>query len=95
MQLSISCRAGRTELVVAGPTVAGKGEDLRHILSLDGNVPVQIAADLPSFGTGATGSIQGRRCALAAVVPRGGRHRRPAFPPERVLSVRALFRSTD
>ena len=54
MQLSISCRAGRTELVVAGPTVAGKGEDYAISYRLDGNVPVQIAADSPSFGTGAS-----------------------------------------
>ena len=53
MQLSISCRAGRTELVVAGPTIAGKGEDYAISYRLDGNVPVQIAADSPSFGTGA------------------------------------------
>ncbi len=53
MQLSMSCRAGRTELVVAGPAVAGKGEDYAVSYRIDGNEPVQVAAGPPSFGTGA------------------------------------------
>ena len=53
MQLSMSCRAGRTELVVAGPAVAGRGEDYAISYRIDGNEPVQVAAGPPSFGTGA------------------------------------------
>jgi hypothetical protein len=53
MKFSMSCRSGRTELVVAGPAVAGKGEDYAISYRIDGNEPVEIAAGTPSFGTGA------------------------------------------
>ena len=59
MQLSVSCRAGRTELVVAGPAIPGRGEDYAMSYRIDGSEPVQIAAGPPSFGTGAafTGDV--------------------------------------
>jgi hypothetical protein len=52
MQLSISCRAGRTEIVIAGPTVSRRGE---YLISyrINDNPPVQLPAAPPSFGTGA------------------------------------------
>ena len=53
MQLAIYCRGGRTELVVEGPAIAGKGDDYAISYRIDGNDPVQIAAGPPSFGTGA------------------------------------------
>jgi hypothetical protein len=53
MQLSVSCRAGRTELVVAGPGISGKTEDYHVSYRIDGNEPVQILAGEPSFGAGA------------------------------------------
>ena len=53
MQLSIYCRNGRTELVVAGPAISGRGEDYAISYRINGNEPVQIAAGSPSFGTGA------------------------------------------
>lgn len=52
MQLSICCRNGRTELVIAGPAVSGRGEDYTVSYRVDGNQPVQTAAGTPSFGTG-------------------------------------------
>jgi hypothetical protein len=52
MQLSIYCRNGRTELVIAGPAVSGRGEDYTVSYRVDGNQPVQTAAGTPSFGTG-------------------------------------------
>jgi len=53
MQLSIYCRNGRTELVVAGPAVSGRGEDYTMSYRVNGEQPVQTAAGTPSFGTGA------------------------------------------
>jgi hypothetical protein len=53
MQLSVYCRKGRTELVVAGPAISGRGEDYAVSYRIVGDEPVQIAAGLPSFGTGA------------------------------------------
>jgi hypothetical protein len=52
MQLSIRCRGGHTELVVAGPAISGRGED--HVISYrvnDGQL-VQIAETVPAFGAG-------------------------------------------
>jgi len=52
MQLSIYCRNGRTELVVAGPAISGRGEDYTMFYRVNGSQPVQTAAGAPSFGTG-------------------------------------------
>jgi hypothetical protein len=52
MQLSIHCRGGRTELVVAGPAVRS-GEDYAISYRINDDQPVQLAAGSPSFGTGA------------------------------------------
>ena len=53
MQLSIHCRAGRTELVVAGPTVSRSAEEYLISYRVNDNPPVQLPAARPSFGTGA------------------------------------------
>ena len=53
MQLSIHCRAGRTELVVAGPTVSRRAEEYLISYRVNDDPPVQLPAARPSFGTGA------------------------------------------
>src|SRR5438552_18925106 len=59
MQLSIRCRGGRTELVVAGPAVSRGSADYAISYRINDGQPVQLAAGSPSFGTGAafTGDI--------------------------------------
>ena len=59
MQLSIHCRGGRTELVVAGPAVSRSGKDYAISYRINDDQPVQLAAGSPSFGTGAafTGDV--------------------------------------
>lgn len=59
MQLSIHCRGGRTELVVAGPTVPRGSADYAISYRINDDQPVQLAAGSPSFGTGAafTGDV--------------------------------------
>ena len=51
MQLSIRCRAGRTELVVAGPVSRSK-EDYVISYRINDNPPVHLAAAPPSSGIG-------------------------------------------
>jgi hypothetical protein len=59
MRLSIYCRGGRTELVVAGPAVSRSGGDYAISYRINDDRPVQLAARSPSFGTGAafTGDV--------------------------------------
>jgi hypothetical protein len=59
MQLSIHCRGGRTELVVAGPVVSRGSGDYAISYRINDDQPVQLAAGSPSFGTGTafTGDI--------------------------------------
>jgi hypothetical protein len=59
IQLSIHCRGGRTELVVAGPAVSRSGRDYAISYRINDDQPVQLAAGSPSFGTGAafTGDV--------------------------------------
>jgi hypothetical protein len=52
MQLSIHCRGGRTELVVAGPAVSRSSTEYAISYRINDDQPVQIAAGPPSFGTG-------------------------------------------
>jgi hypothetical protein len=52
MQLTIYCRNGRTEFVVAGPAISGRGEDYAISYHINGDQPVQATAGAPSFGTG-------------------------------------------
>jgi len=59
MQLSIQCRGGRTELVVAGPAISRSSADYAISYRINDGQPVQLAAGSPSFGTGAafTGDV--------------------------------------
>ena len=52
MQLSIYCRNGRTELVVAGSAISGRGENYIVSYRINGDQPVQTAGGTPSFGSG-------------------------------------------
>jgi hypothetical protein len=52
MQLSIRCRAGRTELVVTGPAFPRGRENYAISYRIDDDQPVQLAAAPPSSGTG-------------------------------------------
>jgi hypothetical protein len=53
IQLSIHCRRGRTELVVAGSAVSRNGEDYAISYRINDEQPVQLAAASPLFGAGA------------------------------------------
>lgn len=52
MQLSIKCRAGRTDLVIDGPTLARRAEDYVVSYSVNSGQPVAVAAGTPASGTG-------------------------------------------
>jgi len=52
MQLSIRCRAGRTELVVAGPVFSRSREDYAISYRINDDSPMRLAATPPSSGTG-------------------------------------------
>ena len=52
MQLSIHCRGGRTELVVAGPAVPRSSGDYAISYRINDDQPVQLPAGSPSFGIG-------------------------------------------
>ena len=52
VQLSIFCRQGRTEMVITGSALPGRGEDYGVTLGVNGNQPVQVAAGSPSLGAG-------------------------------------------
>ena len=52
MQLSIRCRGDHTDIVVAGPAVASRGDDYAVTYRVNGGQPVQIAAAAPAFGAG-------------------------------------------
>jgi hypothetical protein len=59
MQLSIQCRGGRTELVIAGPALSRSSADYAISYRINDGQPVQVAAGSPSSGTGAafTGDV--------------------------------------
>jgi len=52
MQFSIRCRGGRTEIVVTGAAITGRGDDYAVSYRVSGSQPVQIAAATPAFGVG-------------------------------------------
>lgn len=52
MQLSIRCRGGRTEMVLTGPVVSGRGDDYAISYHVNGGQAVQIAGAVPVFGAG-------------------------------------------
>ena len=92
MPLAIYCRGGRTELVVEGPAIAGKGDEYAISYRIDDNDPVQVVAGRPSFGTGA--AFKGDIVRLLQSLPEEGSIT-VRISPERVLHVREIFRSTD
>jgi hypothetical protein len=52
MQLSIRCRGGRTELVIAGAGISGRGEDYLISYRVSGGQPEHVAASSAAFGVG-------------------------------------------
>ena len=53
MELSIHCRAGRTELVVTGPATSRVGEEYTISYRINEDRPVQFLAGSSTFGAGA------------------------------------------
>jgi hypothetical protein len=53
MQLTAYCRNGRTELVVAGPAISGRGDDYAISYRINGDQAVQTPAGVPALGAGA------------------------------------------
>ena len=52
MKLSIRCRGGRTELVVAGPGISGRGDNYAILYRVNDGQQVKIAAVPPASGAG-------------------------------------------
>lgn len=52
MKLLIRCRGGRTELVLAGPDVSGRGDDYAISYRINGGQSEQVGAASPAFGAG-------------------------------------------
>ena len=71
MLLSIYCRGGRTELVVAGAAVDRSGENYAISYRINDDQPVKLAAAAPSFGKGAAFKTDAVRL-LQSFPERGG-----------------------
>ena len=56
-QLSISCRGGRTEMVITGSALSGKAWDYATTYSINRRPPVQLPTGSPSSGAGV--AVQG------------------------------------
>src|SRR5260370_5745396 len=70
MQLSIQCRGGRTELVIAGPALTRRAEDYLVSYGVNDGQPVVVAAGTPASGTGV--AIKGNVVRLLASLPDRG-----------------------
>jgi hypothetical protein len=70
MQLSIQCRGGRTDLVIGGPALTGRGEDYVVSYGVNNGQPIMVAAGTPASGTGA--AIKGDVVRLLASLPDRG-----------------------
>jgi hypothetical protein len=70
MQLSIQCRGGRTDLVIGGPALTGRGEDYVVSYAINEGQPVVVAAGTPASGTGV--AIRGDAVRLLASLPDAG-----------------------
>jgi hypothetical protein len=70
MQLSIRCRGRRTELLIAGPAIAGRGEDYVITYRVGGGQPEQVAASTPTVGAGV--AMKGDPVALLRSLPGEG-----------------------
>jgi hypothetical protein len=70
LQLSIQCRGGRTDLVIAGPALTRRGENYVVSYAVDDGQPVVVAAGTPASGTGV--AIKGDVVRLLASLPDRG-----------------------
>lgn len=70
LQLSIQCRGGRTDLVIAGPALTRRGEDYVVSYGVNDSPPVVVAAGTPASGTGV--AIRGDVVRLLASLPDRG-----------------------
>jgi hypothetical protein len=70
IKLSIRCRGGRTELVVAGPGISGRSDDYAISYRINDGQPLQIAAAVPAFGGGV--AFAGDVVRLLQSLPDGG-----------------------
>jgi hypothetical protein len=70
MQLSIQCRGGRTDLVIGGPALTGRGEDYVVFYGVNNGQPIMVAAGTPASGSGA--AIKGDVVRLLASLPDRG-----------------------
>ena len=67
MELSISCRNGRTNLVVTGQTISGRGDDYAISYRINGDKPVQVASRFTIVWDRCC--VPGRHRSLVAVIP--------------------------
>jgi hypothetical protein len=70
MKLSIRCRGGRNELVVAGPSIPRRGDDYAISFRVNGSQGMQIAAAVPASGIGV--AFRGDVVRLLRSLPDGG-----------------------
>ena len=70
LQLSIQCRGGRTDLVIMGPALTGRGEDSVVSYVVNDGQPVVVAAGTPASGAGV--AIKGDVVRLLASLPDRG-----------------------
>ena len=70
LQLSIQCRGGRTDLVITGPALTGRGEDSVVSYVVNNGQPVVVAAGTPASGSGV--AVRGDVVSLLASLPDRG-----------------------
>ena len=70
MQLSIQCRGGRTDLLLGGPALTGRGEDSVVSYVVNDGQPVVVAASTPASGSGV--AVKGDVVSLLASLPDRG-----------------------
>jgi hypothetical protein len=70
LQLSIQCRSGRTNLVITGPALTGRGEDSVVSYVVNDGQPVVVAAGTPASGLGV--AIRGDVVRVLASLPDRG-----------------------
>ena len=79
MQLSIRCRGGRTEVVVTGPAISGRGDGYLISYRVNGGQPVQFAGAAAAFGDGV--AFKGDVVALLHSLPQDGELAVRLVPP--------------
>jgi len=78
MRLSIRCRGGHTELIVAGAAITGRGEDYFISYRVNGGPSVQLAGVAPVSGEGV--AFKGDVVALLQSLPGEGELEVRLFP---------------